>query len=302
MAYHTPWTQRHGSLPSDRIKPSNPNTSQSTPKGKGKISNSEQGLPKSREVRKLEGLLSALRGSQEPKKDPKGGCFCQAREHPLSPYTSICRTCGLILCTINQPNFACPHCLTSLIPGNLRESLISRLEIQLDEIIAKEVAERERAIEEAKRQAGAFPTLSGATPPLSMQKPSAPQPQTHKVISLGSNSKSKSKSKKVTISSYTTTPVTSRPASRSETEDEEEERGVVRIPPPPAEVNFAHSGNVDPARPWANLGDEENPVYIALSANEGGRGLEGKSKGAGGSANRKGHRNEKGKGKETSSS
>ncbi|KAE9401267.1 hypothetical protein BT96DRAFT_1018232 [Gymnopus androsaceus JB14] len=266
--HHTPWTSKQSSVPSDRIKPSH-SASQPT-KGKGKAPASQE--PKSREVRRLESLLSALRVSQSPKKDPNGGCFCQAREHPLSSYTSICRNCGLILCNINQPHFACPHCLSSLIPGSLRDSLVVRIQAQLDQTIAREVAARERAIEEAKRQAGAFPTLSGAPPSV---KPIAPQPQTHKVISLNS------KTKKVKVSSYTTTPVSSRPASRSGTE--EEEAPIVRVPPPPTEVSFAHS-TIDPARPWANLRDE-GPKYVPLPAQ------------TEGSSNRKGRRR-KGKGKD----
>ncbi|KAJ3893665.1 hypothetical protein GG344DRAFT_42867 [Lentinula edodes] len=249
--YHTAWTQKHSSLPSDRIAPpSRPSSSQSNSKSKGKNVKSDQGPPKSKEVRKLETLLSSLKGSESPKKDPKGGCFCQARNHPLSSYTPICRTCGLILCNVNQPYFACPHCLASLISGNIRDSLVSRIQAQLDQTIAREVAARERAIEEAKQQAGAFPTLYGTTP---TAKPIAPQPQTHKVLSLNS------KSKKVLLSSYTSTPASSRPASRSETEDEE--AAIMRIPPPSTEVNFAR-GSIDPARPWANLVNE-NPEYVS---------------------------------------
>ncbi|GAV98620.1 hypothetical protein LENED_000006 [Lentinula edodes] len=138
----------------------------------------------------------------------------------------------------------------SLISGNIRDSLVSRIQAQLDQTIAREVAARERAIEEAKQQAGAFPTLYGTTP---TAKPIAPQPQTHKVLSLNS------KSKKVLLSSYTSTPASSRPASRSETEDEE--AAIMRIPPPSTEVNFAR-GSIDPARPWANLVNE-NPEYVS---------------------------------------
>lgn len=127
---------------------------------------------------------------------------------------------------------------------------MSRIQAQLDQTIAREVAARERAIEEAKQQAGAFPTLYGTTP---TAKPIAPQPQTHKVLSLNS------KSKKVLLSSYTSTPASSRPASRSETEDEE--AAIMRIPPPSTEVNFAR-GSIDPARPWANLVNE-NPEYVS---------------------------------------
>ncbi|KAJ4480238.1 hypothetical protein J3R30DRAFT_2598854 [Lentinula aciculospora] len=255
--YHTAWTQKHSSLPSDRIAPpSRPSSSQSTAKAKGKPTNSEPGIPKSKEVRRLENLLAALRGSQSPKKDPKGGCFCQAREHPLSLYTPICRACGLILCNINQPQFACPHCLISLISGNLRESLISRLQAQLDGTITREMAIRDRATEAAKQQAGAFPTLSRSTP---STKSVAHQPQTHKVLSVNS------KSKKVLLSSYTSTPASPRPTSRSESEDEE--ASITRIPPPPTDVRFARS-SIDSARPWVNLLNG-NPEYISSPVRDG---------------------------------
>jgi len=236
---------------------------------------------KSSDVRRLEALLSALNDTQTLKKDPKGGCYCQAREHSLSTYTSICRNCGLILCEINQPNYACPHCLASLIPGNQRESLISRLQAQLDETIAKEIAARERAIEAARQQAGAFPTLSGAAPSATLAAPRPQVPQTRKVLSLDS------KTKKVLVSSYTSTPASSRPASRSETEIEEERAAaVVRVPPPSAEVVFAKS-RVDPIRPWANLRDG-SPMYVAPHVAE---------VGSSSSSTRKG-KQKKGKGKE----
>ncbi|KAJ3874115.1 hypothetical protein F5051DRAFT_498528 [Lentinula edodes] len=215
--------------------PSRQSSFQSSLKSKGKNFKSEQMPPIS---------------SESPKKDPKGGSFCQARNHPLSASTPICRTCGPILCNINQPYFACPHCLAWLISENIRDCLVSRIQAQLDQTTAREVAARERAIEEAKQQAGAFPTLYGTIP---TAKPIAPQPQTDKVVSLNS------KSKKVLLSSYTSTPASSTPASRSETE--EEEAAIMRIPSPFTDVNFAR-GSIDPAPPWANLVNE-NPEYVS---------------------------------------
>ncbi|KAF5354523.1 hypothetical protein D9757_014011 [Collybiopsis confluens] len=276
MAYQTPWTQRHsaGSLPSDRLKPSRPNSSQSqsnnSSKGKGGKDQAQNEPSKSRQVRQLEGLLSALRQSlSSPKKDQKGGCFCQARKHPLSPYTPICRTCALPLCNLNQPSFSCPHCSSSLTPTPaLHESLVSRIERELSDIIGKEVAERERAIEEARRIAGAFPSLSGGNTSSLGPGTAVAVSQTHKVISLGGTKGSGGKTKgknKVTISSYTTTPATSRSVSRAETDDEEEAAGVIRVPPPPTEIRFVEGG-IDPERPWANLrvADGERGVYIPI--------------------------------------
>ncbi|KAJ7686325.1 hypothetical protein B0H17DRAFT_868991, partial [Mycena rosella] len=94
--------------------------------------------------------------------DPKGGCFCQARAHPLSSYSALCRSCGLVLCAINLPQYACPHCTTPLLAPAQRTTLVERLETQIAETLAREAAARERAAEEARRAVGAFPTLGGA--------------------------------------------------------------------------------------------------------------------------------------------
>lgn len=134
----------------------------------------------------------------------------------------------------------------------MRELLIDQIETQLAETIAKEISERERAIEEAHRAAGAFPTLPNAPPggQSGLSGPPsatyiAPQPvrQTHKVMSLtgGSN-------RKVMVSSYTSTPVASRPASRAEDLEPEPER----VPPPPAKPAHLET-RLDPKRPWENL-------------------------------------------------
>ncbi|KAK1231602.1 hypothetical protein PQX77_005280 [Marasmius sp. AFHP31] len=249
MSHRTAWTSSH--LPSDRIKPSyspSPSSkSQGSSKGKGR----ETPPPKSKKVREIESLLDAVRGlneSKQPVKDPKGGCFCQAREHALSPYNPICRTCGLILCTLNLPQYSCPsgNCLSSLLSysPHAKESLIQRLETQLSDTLAKEAADRERAIEEAKREAGAFPALgtpSGSPSPAST-RPSTPQQ--HKVLSLNS------KTKRVVV---TTTTTTQKLVRKGEKENEvEPEEQVIRVPPPPNEVAFL-KGRPDPNRPWKNV-------------------------------------------------
>ncbi|KAF5372174.1 hypothetical protein D9758_004997 [Tetrapyrgos nigripes] len=259
----TPWTKKAGSsFPSDRIKPSYASPATENTKKRG--ANTSKEPPKSKEVRQLESLLTSLRVSAAPQKDPKGGCFCQAREDPLSPYSPICRTCGLILCSLNQPNFSCPHCSSSLLSEAQRSSIITRIETQISDVLAKEAAERERVIEEARREAGAFPALGPAPsgkPSQSQYQPRSmsskgsnrstatpsPQPETHKVLSL----KGSGKKGKAIISSYT--PVASRPASRSESEVENAEDEVtLRVPPPPNQVSFSRE-RPDPARPWTNL-------------------------------------------------
>lgn len=129
-----------------------------------------------------------------------------------------------------------------------RESLISRLDSELSATIAKEIAERERGLEEAQRAAGAFPQLMASSSPSVAQpqaRASAPPPsrQTHKVMSLtGSN-------KRVLVSSYTTTPVPSRPVSRNE--DAEEPH---RVPHPPLQPPYAPQAPSS-QRPWENLID-----------------------------------------------
>ncbi|KAF9236752.1 hypothetical protein BU15DRAFT_89038 [Melanogaster broomeanus] len=218
--HRTGWSKPGGSLPSDRIRPQQPSTQQS--KGKGKAA--PAGPPKSRAVGTLESLADGIRKSSGRDKDPKGGCFCQARQHDLSSYVPLCQQCGLILCMLNLPYYACPHCSGVLLDA------FHPLEEELSRQIAKEEAERQRAIDEARIAAGAFPMLPGSQSPRASPPP---PPQTHKVLSLNS------KTKRVTVSSYTNSPVPSRPASRSEDVVPEEQQ---RVPPPP-----------HPARPWVNL-------------------------------------------------
>ncbi|KZT21133.1 hypothetical protein NEOLEDRAFT_1038013, partial [Neolentinus lepideus HHB14362 ss-1] len=93
-------------------------------------------------------------------KDPKGGCFCRARVHDLSSYAPICKSCGLVLCSVNLPHFACPHCTAPLLSAPAREALILRLQDQIGAARAREEADRLHAKEEARRAAGAFPPLA----------------------------------------------------------------------------------------------------------------------------------------------
>ncbi|KAJ7149405.1 hypothetical protein C8R43DRAFT_924984 [Mycena crocata] len=250
--HQTAWTKRASSVPSDRIRPSPPpsSTSGKNSKGKGKAAAAEP--PKSKAVRHLESLKSGLEASAEkPQKDPKGGCFCQARDHGLSTHTALCRNCGLILCAVNLPQHSCPHCSASLLTAAQRDALIARLESQIAETLTKEALQRERAAEEARRAVGAFPTLAGATPSPSRTPPPA-APQSRTVLSLNS------KTKKVTVSSFTSTPASSAPPSRAESPDPE----PIRVQAPPAEVPFAAAAKADPLRPWRDLLGE-GATYIA---------------------------------------
>lgn len=265
--HRTAWTKKSSSLPSDRIKSSNAQnapSNSSKAKGKGK----EQ---KSPEVRKLEALADAIRNSSGNERDAKGGCYCQgacnvardclpllqithlvsvARVHALSPYNPICRSCGLVLCDMNEPHHACPSCSSSLLSPNDRLSLVVKLEAQILDTLAREANDRERAAEEVRKAAGAFPALAPGGQvvqgPSSGSSPNAftPRPvnETHKVLSLNP------KTKKVTVSTYSTTTASSRPLPRTETVVEEPKR----VPRPSPDVVYVKH-KPDPARVWADF-------------------------------------------------
>lgn len=169
--------------------------------------------------------------------------------HALSTHTPICQSCGLILCELNLPNHACPHCASPLLHPSARAALIETLEALIDEMLAKEDADRQRVIQDARAAEGAFPTLSAAASRASTPgsgsdaQGSHPVNQTHKVLSLDS------KTRRVKVSSYTP-PAVSRPASAEKVKVVPEPE-YKRVPAPPAEVVVA-AGLSDPQRPWAN--------------------------------------------------
>ncbi|KAI0689495.1 hypothetical protein BC835DRAFT_251979 [Cytidiella melzeri] len=251
MSVHrTPWAHKSSSLPSDRIVGHASKPPKQAAKGKQK----EVAVPRSKAVRQLENLRDGLASLGEgiPVRDAKGGCYCQAREHELSTYTPICTTCGLILCSLNLPHHACPHCLATLLTSSARLSLLQTLEQRIAEKLAQEEREREQAIEEARQAAGAFPTLAAAASGTSSILDSHPTNQPHKVLSLNA------KTKKVTVASYTQrvpSPLPSKGASKEHKEPE-----PTRTPRPPSEVSFSHkSQNFE--RPWINLRPGNKPAY-----------------------------------------
>ena len=164
-----------------------------------------------------------------------------ARVHNLSPYTPICRSCGLILCSINLPHYCCPDCLCPLTTAASRDSLISKLESEVASTIGKEIEDKERAEKDTCRAAGAFPALPSSAPQnKAISGDRTPRSnQSHKVMSLGGNNKG------VLVASYISKPppVNSKP----ETVDEEPER--VLPPPPPPLTNRKPTPN----RPFENL-------------------------------------------------
>lgn len=135
---------------------------------------------------------------------------------------------------------------------------MGRLEGELAEQLAREEAERQRAIEEARAAEGAFPMLPGLQVQMQMSRtsrtppPPPPSAITRTVLSLNSETK------RVTVSSYSTPTVTlSRPASRAE--DREEEG---RVPGPAGEVSRVMEA-WDPGRPWRNV-CAEDVRYVPL--------------------------------------
>ncbi|THH19148.1 hypothetical protein EUX98_g8829 [Antrodiella citrinella] len=249
--YTPAWHQKtSSSLPSDRIPPAYKQPGGNALKGNGK----QKEVPKSRAVQELEELKGGLTYADGQAKDPDGGCFCldlriAARVHALSSYTPICRQCGLILCSLNRPQFACPHCVAQLMTSAAREALVASLDTQIEETLAKEERERQQAVEDARQAAGAFPSLRGAAAaPLTGPLDAHPVNQTHKVLSLNS------KTRKITVESRRTLPP-SAPVSAptSDAENQIAEKVPPRISHPPADVVVPHPlTNSD--RLWARVG------------------------------------------------
>lgn len=233
-------------------------------------------------------MRDGLTNTQGLVKDPNGGCFClgkfpirlppvlpswvvhlvlfvvmkltryamtAARIHELSTYTPICRQCGLILCSLNMPYFACPHCTSRLLTDAARESLITSLETQISDTLAKQERARQQAVEDARKAAGAFPSLGTATTPAPLNPfDSSPVNQTHKVLSLNS------KTRKIKVESRKTVTTSSSPASASDAENQVAEKVPPRIPHPPPDV-VVPSDPPSSDRLWARL-DNHDVMYV----------------------------------------
>lgn len=201
-----------------------------------------------------------------------------ARVHALSTYTPTCRQCGLILCSLNRPPFACPHCTAPLLNAAARESLISSLETQIADTLAKEERDHQQAMDDARKAAGAFPSLLGAGPagapgPLETH----PVNQTHKVLSLNS------KTHKIKVEKHRAVPQISRSASASDVENQAAEKVPPKVPHPPPDV-VVSSKPPPTHRPWARL-DNADVLYVPPP----------KPSGGGGSGQQRSARNGKGK-------
>lgn len=62
---------------------------------------------------------------------------------------------------MNLPQYSCPSCFKPLWTDAQRSGIISQIDGELAASLAKEIADAERAAEEARKAAGAFPVLSG---------------------------------------------------------------------------------------------------------------------------------------------
>ncbi|KAJ3479298.1 hypothetical protein NLI96_g9159 [Meripilus lineatus] len=163
----------------------------------------------------------------------------------------MCLHCGLILCTLNLPQYVCPHCSAALHKPEDRDALVAKLDQELEETLRKEEAERERLAQQIQKAQSEFPSLPGTrtpsrSPSSQSLKAQQPPPQTsHKVLSINP------KSKKVIISSKVK--ATSIPASISASPSQDSVSAEPRrIPRPSPEVIYS-SKEPDSGRPWAPM-------------------------------------------------
>lgn len=237
----TAWTQA-GSLTSDRLQPRQPPAPQQQPQLNKKKNNNNSTSQKSKQVQKLEQILQGFQQDNNTR-DPAGGCFCQARTHSLSKYTPNCLNCGLVLCTLQLPFHLCPHCSEPLVAQSSRDSLISRIEDELEQVLRKEEEERIRVQQEREQAQGAFPTLASSTGTAEPRKPAQPR----NVLSVNS------KTGKMKMATYSTPSVLSgyMPEKGKERDKERE----VREHPPPAEIDYVQGITLKPTS-WKNLRHE----------------------------------------------
>ncbi|KAH8107382.1 hypothetical protein DFH11DRAFT_1748167 [Phellopilus nigrolimitatus] len=154
--HRTPWA--HSSVPSDRIKPHSRPSTPAKNKGKAKDTSAPvQHAPKSAAVRALEATIADLTSSSGRERDAQGGCFCQARTHALASHTPLCAHCGLVLCALNPPHLAFPHCSAPLLSSSAHAAPLESLASELAAVLAREEADAQREREEARETAGAFP-------------------------------------------------------------------------------------------------------------------------------------------------
>lgn len=197
-------------------------------------------------------------GSHEPDFEELRGCFCQgksdctgdrafahytgrsARMHPLSHYTPMCPSCGLVLCGLQLPHLPCPSCQRPLLNPVSRERVKRKLQDEINDVLAKEQAERDK-VEEERRQlliaqsgGGIFPTLGGT-----QVKPSKADTATRRVLTIGNKpAATKGKGKTGTTTPTAATLTTYRPkiplsqAAQDALVDREERKKLGRVERP----------------------------------------------------------------------
>ncbi|KAI0259374.1 hypothetical protein BC834DRAFT_906584 [Gloeopeniophorella convolvens] len=183
--------------------------------------------------------------------------------HGLSLYTPICSQCGLVLCELQPPSRACPHCAAALLTPSERLALLTRLEELRAQTLEEEAVERGRVAEAARLAEGAFPVLArgGAARGLSQ-----PTEATHRVISLTASTGV------VKFKSYATPPI---PLS------DPVEIVTPRVPAPPGEIEYMRVPRQSATR-WTDLRGEPVQYTPPPSAIEPGRGAkQGRGKGRG---------------------
>ncbi|GAB00062.1 uncharacterized protein L969DRAFT_20307 [Mixia osmundae IAM 14324] len=126
----------------------------------------EDGLsePAKLELAKLRRELSIVSGTSASHTGRR--CFCQGRQHALSPYVPICPGCALIVCHANSPLASCPSCQYGQLASlDVLEASKASLALQVSGLLESE--RLKRAQEEQQRLAEAavirFPGLDSIT-------------------------------------------------------------------------------------------------------------------------------------------
>lgn len=87
---------------------------------------------------------------------PRKLCFCQGRKHPLAPYSPLCYSCGLILCSSISPSplsplSSCPSCSSSpLLSAAARADLISKFTAEREILFEQQLLQIQLQREEKK--------------------------------------------------------------------------------------------------------------------------------------------------------
>ncbi|KPV73038.1 uncharacterized protein RHOBADRAFT_55278 [Rhodotorula graminis WP1] len=149
--------------PAPRAQPAGAQGGKGKGKGKGK-EEAEPELELSEEaVKELLEIGRELKAfDARAAEKAKRSCFCQARQHPLSPYIPLCPSCALVLCTLNSPALRCPSCLHfPLLSSATTASHIAALQSRREDLIAREKRRAAAAREQDARERAAirFPTL-----------------------------------------------------------------------------------------------------------------------------------------------